>query len=119
MQLSEIQPKKNPALTKSTQMWEGQQSTQIWDGQLSFNWSTQLWTVNSDLVKSTQLTNFTVALVSSVQLMVVESVARAIDRYDDVGVTYSLLLVVVCVAMVAADQQTRKYKSVEKRRRLN
>ncbi|KZV16832.1 pentatricopeptide repeat-containing protein-like [Dorcoceras hygrometricum] len=44
------------------------------------------------------------------QLMVVESVARAIDRYDDVGVTYSLLLVVVCVAMVAADQQAHKYE---------
>ncbi|KZV58182.1 hypothetical protein F511_36428 [Dorcoceras hygrometricum] len=42
------------------------------------------------------------------QLMVVESVARAIDRYDDVGVTYSLLLVVVCVAMVPADQQQMK-----------
>ncbi|KZV44407.1 hypothetical protein F511_19002 [Dorcoceras hygrometricum] len=50
-----------------------------------------------------------VALVSSDQLMFVESVARAIDRYDDVGVTYSLLLVVVCVVMVAADQQARKY----------
>ncbi|KZV16172.1 hypothetical protein F511_37385 [Dorcoceras hygrometricum] len=29
---------------------------------------------------------------------------------DDVGVTYSLQLVVVCVAMVAADQQARKYE---------
>ncbi|KZV38513.1 hypothetical protein F511_40214 [Dorcoceras hygrometricum] len=34
--------------------------------------------------------------------------ARAVDRYDDVGVTYSLLLVVDCVVMVAADQQARK-----------
>ncbi|KZV45540.1 hypothetical protein F511_34220 [Dorcoceras hygrometricum] len=48
----------------------------------------------------------------------VESVARAIDRYDDVGVTYSLLLVVSCVMLVAADQQARLCKSVEKRRRL-
>ncbi|KZV41635.1 hypothetical protein F511_23132 [Dorcoceras hygrometricum] len=40
----------------------------------------------------------------------ISRVARAVDRYDDVGVTYSLLLVVVCVAMVAADQQARKYE---------
>ncbi|KZV30964.1 hypothetical protein F511_31141 [Dorcoceras hygrometricum] len=44
--------------------------------------------------------------------------ARTIDRYDDVGMTYSLLLVVVCVAMVTADQQARKCKSVEKWRRF-
>ncbi|KZV38223.1 hypothetical protein F511_36662 [Dorcoceras hygrometricum] len=34
-------------------------------------------------------------------------VARAVDRYDDVGVMHSLLLVVNCVVLVAADQQAR------------
>ncbi|KZV42908.1 alcohol dehydrogenase-like 6 [Dorcoceras hygrometricum] len=48
-----------------------------------------------------------------------ESVARAVNRYDDVDMTYSLLLVVDCVVMVTADQQACKCKSVEKRRRLN
>ncbi|KZV39362.1 hypothetical protein F511_12042 [Dorcoceras hygrometricum] len=48
-----------------------------------------------------------------------ELVARAVDRYDDVSVTHSLLLVVSCVLLVAADQQARLYESVEKRRRLN
>ncbi|KZV21182.1 Region-like protein isoform 1 [Dorcoceras hygrometricum] len=45
-------------------------------------------------------------------------VARAVDRYDDVGVMYSLLLVVICAVLVAADQQARLCKSVKKRRRL-
>ncbi|KZV42745.1 hypothetical protein F511_29790 [Dorcoceras hygrometricum] len=45
--------------------------------------------------------------------------SQELYRYDDVGVTYSLLLVVDCVVMVAADQQARKYKSVEKQRHLN
>ncbi|KZV49428.1 hypothetical protein F511_37655 [Dorcoceras hygrometricum] len=48
-----------------------------------------------------------------------ELVARAVDRYDDVSVTHSLLLVVSCVLLVAADQQARLYESVEKRRRLD
>ncbi|KZV52018.1 hypothetical protein F511_10238 [Dorcoceras hygrometricum] len=39
--------------------------------------------------------------------------ARAVDRYDDVGVTYSLLLVVDCVVMVAADQQACNYECRE------
>ncbi|KZV39540.1 hypothetical protein F511_32708 [Dorcoceras hygrometricum] len=50
--------------------------------------------------------------------MVEKLVARAVDRYDDVGVMYSLLLVVICVVLVAADQQARLCKSVKKRRRL-
>ncbi|KZV42884.1 hypothetical protein F511_26279 [Dorcoceras hygrometricum] len=49
----------------------------------------------------------------------VAAVARAVDRYDDVSVTHSLLLVVSCVLLVAADQQARLYESIEKRRRLN
>ncbi|KZT75860.1 hypothetical protein F511_47116 [Dorcoceras hygrometricum] len=49
----------------------------------------------------------------------VELVARAVDRYDGVSVTYSLLLVALCIAMVAADQQERLCESVEKRRRLD
>ncbi|KZV45752.1 transcription-repair coupling factor [Dorcoceras hygrometricum] len=48
-----------------------------------------------------------------------ELVARAVDRYDDVSMAHSLLLVVSCVLLVAADQQARLYESVEKRRRLN
>ncbi|KZV33264.1 N-formylglutamate deformylase [Dorcoceras hygrometricum] len=52
---------------------------------------------------------FEVAAGRLISLWFVESVARAVDRYDDVGVTYSLLLVVDCVVMVAADQQARKY----------
>ncbi|KZV44003.1 hypothetical protein F511_28088 [Dorcoceras hygrometricum] len=69
------------------------------------------------VTESTQV-NLTVAPAggfgfSRGDVSVTHEVARAIDRYDDVGVTYSLLLVVDCVVMVAADQQAHKYECRE------